>query len=175
MINGRVPCWCGQDALYGTIPASYSLPAQTVALRHKFEFMVICSMDFGFPDLKCYRFIQWRLETEIEDLNAIDIGLMPLPDGEWEMGKAGFKAIQYSAVEAVPIVSCVGAGPSVVIDEQTGFVVDNATVSWSNAIERLLDNPGLVVEMGKQGREFSLFSLSRSDCAVHRYVVPSSG
>jgi glycosyltransferase involved in cell wall biosynthesis len=51
-------------------------------------------------------------------------------------------------------VSCVGAGPSVVIDEQTGFVVDNATVSWSNAIERLLDNPGLVVEMGKQGREF---------------------
>jgi glycosyltransferase involved in cell wall biosynthesis len=120
---------------------------------HEFEFVVICDIDPGFPELRNYRFVRWTLESEIEDLCQIDIGLMPHTEGPWELGKAGFKAIQYSAVEAVPVVSNVGAGKSIVIDGRTGFVVPNDVDAWCQAIRRLLEDPELVEEMGKRGRE----------------------
>src|SRR5690606_1531687 len=36
--------------------------------------------------------IDWRLESEVEDLSKIDIGLYPLPNEEWVYGKSGLKA-----------------------------------------------------------------------------------
>ena len=124
-------------------------------VRYDFEFRVICDVDPKLTELKNYRFVPWRLISEIEDLAAIDIGLMPLPQGEWESGKAGFKAIQYSGVGAVPVVSSTDVGHTVVIDGQTGFVVDdNSSEAWVRAIGRLLENPSLINEMGKLGREF---------------------
>ncbi len=121
--------------------------------RYEFEFLVICDIDPGFDELRNYRFTPWRLESEMEDLRSIDIGLMPLADGDWELGKAGFKAIQYSAVEAVPVVSSVGVASDIVVDGMTGYVVQNSEEAWVQAIGRLLDDQGLVSVMGKRGRE----------------------
>lgn len=122
--------------------------------RYDFEFVVICDVDPKLTSIKNYRFIPWRLETEIADLGCIDIGLMPVPDGEWELGKVGFKAIQYSGIAAVPIVSSTGSGHEVVIHGQTGFVVANSTNAWSAAIEYLLDNPDEISIKGTAAREF---------------------
>ena len=34
-----------------------------------------------------YELIQWNAASEIEDLNKIDIGIYPLIDSKWVLGK----------------------------------------------------------------------------------------
>lgn len=122
--------------------------------RYDFEFRVICDVDPQFPELKNYRFVKWTLATEIEDLGGMDIGIMPVPQGEWEQGKVGFKAIQYSGVAAAPVVSSTGSGHEVVLHGKTGFVVDNDKASWVNALSSLLDNPAQLEAMGRAARDY---------------------
>ena len=122
--------------------------------RYDFEFRVICDVDPKFPELKNYRFIKWALASEIEDLAGMDIGIMPVPQGEWEQGKVGFKAIQYSGVAAAPVVSSTGSGHEVVLHGETGLVVDNDKVAWVEALSSLLDNPAQLEAMGRAAREY---------------------
>jgi glycosyltransferase involved in cell wall biosynthesis len=125
---------------------------KTLEKKYDFEFRVICDLDPGFPELKHYRFLKWRKETEIADLGSFDIGLMPVPEGSWEKGKVGFKGIQYSALEIVPVVSSVGSGHEVVENEKTGLVVDNNESEWYQALERLLRDPDRAVVLGQAAR-----------------------
>jgi len=119
-----------------------------------FEFLVICDVDPELLGVKNCRYIPWRLESEISDLNQIDIGLMPVPDGEWELGKVGFKAIQYSAVGAVSVVSDTGSGNEVVEHGKTGFVISNTTEAWKTSIQYLLENPQCVEKMSREARTY---------------------
>lgn len=127
---------------------------------HEFEFRVICDQEPANPGLKHYSFVPWRMETEIEDLQAFDIGLMPVPDGLWEKGKVGFKAIQYSAVETVPVVSDVASGPEVVRDGETGFLVENTHEDWYRALSWLLDHPEEWPRLGAAARSHILANYS---------------
>ncbi len=121
--------------------------------NYDFEFRVICDVDPMCFEIKNYVFKPWCLDTEIEDLAAIDIGLMPIPEGAWELGKLGLKAIQYSGVCAVPVVSAIGSGQEVVIDGETGFVVENTTDAWVSALSTLLAAPEAMTAMGSKARE----------------------
>ncbi|HEX5412404.1 MAG TPA: glycosyltransferase family 4 protein [Terriglobia bacterium] len=120
--------------------------------RREFEFRVICDKDPGFPELKNYRFVPWRLETEIADLDMFDIGVMPVPDGPWQRGKVGFKAIQYGAMEMPAVVSATGAGGDVVRHGVTGLVVENSADAWCHALERLIADSGRAAQMGREAR-----------------------
>ena len=122
--------------------------------RYDFEFRVICDVDPKMPELKNYRFIKWALASEIEDLAGMDIGLMPVPQGAWEQGKVGFKAIQYSGVAATPVVSSTGSGHEVVLHGQTGLVVNNTTADWVEALSSLLNNPAKLEAMGRAARQY---------------------
>ncbi|MBI3299549.1 MAG: glycosyltransferase family 4 protein [Elusimicrobia bacterium] len=121
--------------------------------QREFEFHVICDVDPGFPDLSGYRFVRWRLETEISDLDRFDIGLMPVPREDWAPGKVGFKAIQYSAMGIVPVVSSTGSGGEVVEDGVTGLVVDNEAQAWVRALRGLIDDRDSLAAMGGRARE----------------------
>jgi glycosyltransferase involved in cell wall biosynthesis len=122
--------------------------------NYKFEFRVICDVDPGFEELNNYCFIKWNFDTEIADLSEIDVGLMPVPMGDWERGKVGFKAIQYSGVSAVPVVSSTGSGNEVVVHGITGLVIENTTESWVNALSSLLDDKKKIETMGVTAREY---------------------
>jgi glycosyltransferase involved in cell wall biosynthesis len=121
-----------------------------------FEFRVICDVDPGFPELRCYRFVEWREASEIEDLSAFDVGVMPVPDGEWEKGKVGFKAVQYSAMAIPSVVSSTGSGREVVLDGETGRVVDNNEAAWREALKELLSEEAKRRAFGLAAREHIL-------------------
>ena len=78
---------------------------------------------------------------------------MPVLDDDVARGKVGFKAIQYSAIGIVPVVSEVGSGPEVVEHGVTGLVCPNETSAWVDAIGSLIHDPEKRARMGQAARE----------------------
>ncbi len=103
---------------------------------------------------------RWALEREIEDFRSLDIGLYPLREDEWAMGKSGLKAIQYMAVGIPTVASAVGAVTEILEDGITGFLVRSAE-EWYDRLRALLEDPHLRRRMGRAARE----------AAVQRYRI----
>jgi glycosyltransferase involved in cell wall biosynthesis len=96
--------------------------------------------------------IPWSEASEIEFLQSIDIGIMPLPDEPWERGKCGFKLIQYMAC-AVPVVaSPVGVNRELVRTDSNGYLAESEE-EWVAVLLRLIDSPQLRQSLGKTGRK----------------------
>ena len=84
------------------------------------------------------------MPSEVQDLQEIDIGLYPLPDEEWVLGKSGLRALQYMGL-GIPIVTTkIGANSRIIQDGENGFLVSDQK-EWK---DRLLDT-------GFSGRESS--------------------
>ncbi|PLW93919.1 MAG: glycosyl transferase family 1, partial [Marinilabiliales bacterium] len=99
--------------------------------------------------LKC---IQWTLESEISDLEKLDIGIMPLPDDDWSNGKCGFKGLQYMALEIPTIMSPVGVNSEIIEDGKNGFLANDPD-EWVEKISRLIEDSALRKKMGAAGRQ----------------------
>ncbi|MFT7589920.1 MAG: glycosyltransferase involved in cell wall biosynthesis [Limisphaerales bacterium] len=115
-------------------------------------FRIIADKEREFPELGCSS-IAWNASKEIEQLQAIDIGVMPLPDDQWAKGKCGFKALQYLSVGAAAVVSPVGVNTKVVKDGVHGFHASNEA-EWESALSKLIEEPGTRKKMSITGREW---------------------
>ena len=102
----------------------------------------------------------WRLESEIEDFQSLDVGLYPLETAgsvskEWLLGKSGFKAIQYMAIGIPFVVTPVGVCSEIGIENETHFAASSRE-EWYRALARLLESAALRKKMGASGRMFAL-------------------
>jgi glycosyltransferase involved in cell wall biosynthesis len=96
--------------------------------------------------------VPWSLAREIADFQSLDIGLYPLVEDNWSVGKSGFKAVQYMAC-AVPVVaSPVGVTTAMVRDNQTGFIA-RSDDEWVERLDQLLTDAALRRRLGDAGRE----------------------
>ena len=95
--------------------------------------------------------MQWRAATELEDLHAIDIGVMPLPDDNWSKGKCGLKALQFMALGIPTICSPVGVNTDIIQDNENGFLAMSES-EWVDKLTRLLRDAELRRRLGDAGR-----------------------
>ena len=95
--------------------------------------------------------LPWRKDTEVADLSAMDIGIMPLPDTEWAKGKCGLKGLQYMAVETPTIMAPVGVNTDIIQNGENGLLA-STTEEWVAALRRLIDDPAERRRMGRAGR-----------------------
>lgn len=95
---------------------------------------------------------QWNLDTEIEDLSELDIGIMPLPNDQWSQGKCGFKGLQYMSLEIPTIMSPVGVNKEIIEDGINGFLADTET-EWFLKISHLIESVSLRKKIGMAGRK----------------------
>ena len=125
---------------------------QDLARGHEFEFVVVSNQrpTFAWKGVRT-RFIKWRTETEIEDLQQFDIGLMPLPDGPFERAKCAAKAVVYMAVGIPAVISPVGVSKEVVVDGGTGFHC-STRAEWHARLAELLTDALLRRRFGAAGR-----------------------
>ena len=119
--------------------------------ENNFELAVITDRKPEF-DLKSMNFIQWKKETEVEDLLRFDIGIMPLRDDKWSKGKCGFKALQYMALGVPALVSPVGVNTKIVDHNVNGFICNN-NEDWKKYLSLLLSDKNKLNELSKKTRE----------------------
>ncbi|MEM7310972.1 MAG: glycosyltransferase family 4 protein, partial [Planctomycetota bacterium] len=93
----------------------------------------------------------WSAESEVADLQDIDVGIMPLPDEPFERGKCGYKLVQYMACGKPVVASPVGANRDIVEHGGNGFLADGED-EWSNALSQLVLQPALRRRLGAAGR-----------------------
>lgn len=96
--------------------------------------------------------IQWTPHDEIERLDEIDIGIMPLPDDQWSKGKCGFKGLQYMAMGIPAIMSPVGVNTEIIEHGVNGYLASTPQ-QWEEILSTLIENPRLRQEKGEEGRK----------------------
>ncbi len=118
---------------------------------HAFRLVVIGGARFQLSGVQVEH-RTWCSATEVADLSDIDVGVMPLPDADWERGKCGLKALQYMALAIAPIVSPVGVNSSIVEHGVTGLVA-RSPEDWRHALERLMTDADLRHRLGRAARQ----------------------
>ncbi len=93
----------------------------------------------------------WSQETEVSNLHKMDIGLMPLPDEQWSLGKSGGKARLYMAVGIVPVATDIGFNRDLIDDYETGRLIENID-DWEESLAELIDNCELRHSLSKGAR-----------------------
>lgn len=116
-----------------------------------FSFLVICNKPPEWTMDKLL-FVKWSSETEVEDLLKMDIGIMPLKETKWTLGKCGFKLIQYMSLGIPSVASPAGVNREIIDHEKNGFIC-NSPEEWKSAFRKLLADRDLRQQMGEAGRK----------------------
>ena len=94
-------------------------------------------------------FINWNEDSEINELNKISVGIMPLDDSEWAKGKCGFKLIQYMACSKPVVASAVGENNIIIDHGINGYLVKEKK-DWYKYLKKIYNNPNLAKQMGEE-------------------------
>ncbi len=94
----------------------------------------------------------WSEATEVQEMQAFDVGIMPLPDRPWERGKCGYKLIQYMGCSLPVVGSPVGINRELIEDRVNGFLAQGPE-AWARALQALRDDPDMRARMGREGRK----------------------
>jgi len=78
-----------------------------------------------FPGLQL---IEWTEDSEIAEVQKMDIGIMPVWDGPFQRGKCGYKLIQYMACGLPVVASPVGVNSEIVVAGVNGLLATSVNV-----------------------------------------------
>ncbi|QHS23475.1 glycosyltransferase family 4 protein [Virgibacillus sp. MSP4-1] len=107
------------------------------------RFKIICDDHHGYLDkINNSYFVKWSLNTYLNDLKKIDIGIMPLIDDQFNKGKCGFKLIQYIALGKPILASPVGINKDIVYKSKAGYLCKTEK-DWIDAIEKIMCDKSL--------------------------------
>jgi glycosyltransferase involved in cell wall biosynthesis len=133
---------------------------QELARRIDFKLIVIGNFDYALPGVDL-EVLTWSREEEVAQMQRLDVGLYPLPDDDWVLGKAGLKVIQYMAFGLPSVSSNIGTAIWQVKDGVNGFLVDTPE-QWLETLERLCRDPELRRRIGAAARTEAVAHYSRA-------------
>jgi glycosyltransferase involved in cell wall biosynthesis len=150
--TGSGPLVIGWTGSYSTVQHLDTLRGalKKLAETEQFRLRVIGTPTYELSPLEVEA-MPWRAATELEDLCAIDIGVMPLPDDNWSKGKCGLKALQFMALGIPTICSPVGVNTDIIQDNENGFLAGSEE-EWVDKLSRLLRSAELRRRLGDAGR-----------------------
>lgn len=123
-------------------------------------------------------FVPWSPEGECEAVQGMDIGLMPLPDTRWALGKCSLKMLLYMATGIPVVASPIGTNRDIFDRGAIGFAASTPR-DWFESLLAAYEDPQLRLAMGEVGRQivlnsFSTSVLSRRLASIFREILPSS-
>ncbi len=146
---------------------------QRLARRVPFKLRVIGNFDYDLPGVDL-EVVRWSAEQEVAQLQALDIGVYPLPIDDWVLGKSGLKAIQYMAFALPCVATEVGTTPMLIRDGENGLLV-RTEAEWEQALESLIRDPALRRRLGQAARRDAVARYStHAIAAEYRKVIESA-
>lgn len=148
--------WIGSSG-----PTIHHLPLVFPALikligigRYNIKFLIVSDLKPILPKElnSIVEFVAWNEENEVALIQSMDIGLMPLPDSEFEKGKCGFKAIQYMSLSIPALVSPVGVNNEIVTHGINGYLC-KSDEDWIYYLEELIKDSEKRKLMGRAARQ----------------------
>ena len=118
--------------------------------NHEFILKVIGFEDYFVEGVNIVR-KKWFEDTEIDELRDSDIGIMPLINNRFSLGKCGYKLIQYMAIGLPVVASDIGANKNIIDNGNNGFLAKNSN-DWINYLNILLNDYKLRQKLGEKGR-----------------------
>lgn len=120
------------------LPVSYKFIGTDIQIREHFN---------GLP----VNWIDWSVESEIEEIKSFSVGIMPLDDTPWSRGKCGFKLIQYMACSIPVLASAVGENTVIVEHSKNGYLAKNKE-EWYFYLHKMFEEKERLIQMGEYGR-----------------------
>jgi glycosyltransferase involved in cell wall biosynthesis len=117
---------------------------QRLALRVRFELRIV-GAQYSLPGVEVV-VRRWSPENEATELEAFDIGLMPLVDEPWTRGKSAMKGLLYMAA-GVPVLASAVEG-----HRQIGLLAGSDD-EWFTKLLALADSVELRRRLGRAGRD----------------------
>lgn len=105
------------------------------------KIILITNFDYSLKGLD-FEIVRWSEPSEVKDLHQIDIGLYPLIETNWALGKGGLKALQYMAAGIPAVATDYGTVKDFIIHKENGLLV-RTKEDWINAIKLLIEDPML--------------------------------
>ncbi|MEO6391830.1 MAG: glycosyltransferase family 4 protein [Pyrinomonadaceae bacterium] len=129
-----------------------------------FELRVVSNREPDLPDLE-YVWRPWSPETEIAEIGQFDIGIMPMPDDKWSLGKCALKALQCMALGQATVATDIGANREVIQHNVNGMLA-GTDEDWLIQLKTLVDDPALRARLGAAGKETVDLHFSAQRCAA---------
>lgn len=129
--------WIGGDHNYSQLRLIIPI-LNELCQEYDFKLIVIGGTEFKSKANFEVDFIPWSLESEVDNLINIDIGLMPLEETAESKGKGGFKLIQYMGLGIVSAASAVTINKEIIENLVNGFLLDS-TNEWKQVLKNLLN------------------------------------
>jgi len=147
--NGCVVGWIGSPATVKYLDGLRA-PLERLHGRSGFEVHLVGAPPGTLADVGA-RVWPWDAATEVDRINAFDVGVMPLEDGAWERGKCGYKLIQYMACGRPVVASPVGVNAEIVSPD--AGILASSPDEWEAALVALAGDPERRGRMGASARQ----------------------
>ena len=147
--------WIGTHSTFPYVKSIFPV-LERLAREHRFRLRLVgTGVDtVGIPGVEVEN-LPWKLDREIPDFQSLDIGIYPIVEDDWSVGKSCFKAIQYMAVGVPFVVSPVGICRDIAAPCQTHFLAHTED-EWYARLAQLLTDAGLRRGMGEAGRKHAV-------------------
>jgi glycosyltransferase involved in cell wall biosynthesis len=155
--------WTGSSTSQTYLEMFVPMLRQLMLHRPNIEFHVHSDREPNLPDAP-YIWHPWTVETEIEEIARFDIGIMPMPDDGWSLGKCAMKALLYMSLGIPAVCTDLGANREVIQHGVNGFLATSEE-DWLTQLETLIDNVELRVKLGAAARETVVQNYSMRKCA----------
>jgi glycosyltransferase involved in cell wall biosynthesis len=170
--------WTGTSSNLPSLESLEEPLADFLAQHPETKLLVVCDRR---PSLKKISPAQWSFERwssarEVQLVQRMDVGLMPLPDTEWSLGKCAFKMIIYMAVGIPVVVSPIGANKNILQQADVGLAAATAN-DWYEALRLLFGDRKHAAGLGSAGRQLveDNYSVAKNAGALARIFEEAAG
>jgi glycosyltransferase involved in cell wall biosynthesis len=155
-------CWSGSSSGLPYLMDIEVALARVLSEVPEARLRVICNQppEFNVLRQEQVEFVQWSAQAEVQAMNTCWVGLMPMPDNEWTRGKCSFKMLTYMSSAVPAVVSPYGMNAEVLAAGDGAFAAQTEA-QWAEVLLGLLREPGLLADIGNQGRELIQREYSR--------------
>ena len=150
--DGSLLVWTGSWSNLKYLEAIAPALAATAKIHPKLKLRVVCDKpprkDLGVP----VEFVPWTEEGEVDAVRTADIGLMPLANDEWCLGKCGYKLLQYMSCGLPSVASPWGIVSDMLDAGRCGLPAQDLE-EWTSNLDLLIREPSYRKEIGLSARD----------------------